>query len=125
MFRLYTWVADYSEEWVARDWLLKNIDETFSAEDINIPFPTAVEIMGVDDTTDESRQKAKRQQSAKAQMTKEDKRLKRQRDAARKNLEAAKEKLKDAELTKAEITELEDEVRKLQNELNMFDTDDD
>ena len=125
MFRLYTWVADYSEEWVARDWLLKNIDETFSAEDINIPFPTAVEIMGVDDTTDESRQKAKRQQSAKAQMTKEDKRLKRQRDAARKNLEAAKEKLKDAELTKAEITELEDEVRKLENELNMFDTDDD
>ncbi|MDB2560693.1 mechanosensitive ion channel family protein, partial [Euryarchaeota archaeon] len=27
VLRLYTWVADYSDEWVTRDWLLKSLDE--------------------------------------------------------------------------------------------------
>ena len=46
IFRMYGWVEDYSDEFVARDWLLKNVDEKFSAEGIEIPFPTAVEISG-------------------------------------------------------------------------------
>ena len=44
VFRMYGWVEDYSDEYVARDWLLKNIDEQFKSEGIEIPFPTSVEI---------------------------------------------------------------------------------
>ena len=46
IFRMYGWVEDYSDEFVARDWLLKSVDERFSSEGIEIPFPTAVEIAG-------------------------------------------------------------------------------
>ena len=46
VFRMYGWVEDYSDEYVARDWLLKNVDERFKNEGIEIPFPTSVEISG-------------------------------------------------------------------------------
>ena len=43
-FRLFAWVENYNEEFIARDWLLKAIDENFSREGITISYPTEVEI---------------------------------------------------------------------------------
>ncbi|MDP6870211.1 MAG: mechanosensitive ion channel [Candidatus Poseidoniaceae archaeon] len=123
VFRLYTWVEDYSEEWVARDWLLKTIDIEFANEDINIPYPTTVELSGESDST--SAKKLKSQKVAKKKMTMEDQRLKVEREKTRAEITKITEKLKDAELSKKQITDLEFEARKLENQLNMFDTDDD
>ena len=38
VFRMYAWVEDYSDEFVAKDWLFKNIAERFEKEGIGIPF---------------------------------------------------------------------------------------
>ena len=29
IFRMFVWVDDYSDEWIARDWLLERTDERF------------------------------------------------------------------------------------------------
>ncbi len=39
LFRLNCWVRDYSDEWVARDWVLTKILERCRDEAIEIPFP--------------------------------------------------------------------------------------
>ena len=123
VFRLYTWVEDYSEEWVARDWLLKTIDTEFEKEEINIPYPTSVEITNAEGKA--SAKKVKSQKTAKQMMTKEDERLQDEREKARAKLTKITKKLKDADLSKKQISDLEFEARKLENQLNMFDTDDD
>ena len=71
IFRVYTWVEDYSDEYVARDWLLRNIDERFGKENINIPFPTSVELS---DSIYEQAEVTK-QRSAKRKMVQERKKL--------------------------------------------------
>ena len=38
-FRLFSWVENYNEEYIARDWLLRSIDENFKTEGINISYP--------------------------------------------------------------------------------------
>ena len=39
LFRLNCWVRDYSDEWVARDWILTRVLERCLDEDIAIPYP--------------------------------------------------------------------------------------
>ena len=39
LFRLNCWVRDYSDEWVARDWILTRVLERCIDEDIDIPYP--------------------------------------------------------------------------------------
>ncbi|MBT5184392.1 MAG: mechanosensitive ion channel family protein, partial [Euryarchaeota archaeon] len=68
IFRMYGWVEDYSDEFVARDWLLKNVDEEFSAEGIEIPFPTAVEIAGKQSSTFNKSHKTASVRKARLQM---------------------------------------------------------
>ena len=43
-YRLYAWLNDYGEEFIATDWLLREIDNAFSREGISIPYPVAVEL---------------------------------------------------------------------------------
>lgn len=126
MFRLYAWVQDYSEEWVTRDWLLKAVDERFEAEDIRIPFPTVVELRGDDEdvTAAEERLKATRQRAAKSQMGREDRKLRKEREAAREELEEIQETLRAPEMAKAERADLEARSLELSKMLTMFDTDD-
>ena len=84
-FRMFGWVEDYSDEYVARDWLLKNVDEVFDVEGIEIPYPKAVELKE-DGVEKVSRRKSTAVRLAKLQMVKEDKQLEAQRSAARKTL---------------------------------------
>jgi small-conductance mechanosensitive channel len=127
VLRLYTWVADYSDEWVTRDWLLKSLDERFEEEHIRIPFPTAVELSGEDDEmlTGDARSKESRQRAAKRQMTHEDRNLRKQRDDAREELEGIQEMLRDTGISKDDRAELDNRAIELSKTLTMFDTDDD
>ncbi len=121
VFRVYTWVEDYSDEWVAKDWLLRNVDERFGNENINIPFPTSVELSDSIYTQAE----ATTQRTAKRKMQRERRKLEKSRDDARAELETIAEALKDPDLPKKERTIMEERQREVLNLLAMFDTDDD
>ncbi len=120
IFRVYTWVEDYSDEWVARDWLLRNIDERFGKENINIPFPTSVELSDSVYTQAE----VTKQRTAKRKMVQERKKLEESRNNARIELEEITDKLKDPDIPKKERNEIEERQRELLNMLAQFDTDD-
>jgi small-conductance mechanosensitive channel len=121
VFRVYTWVEDYSDEWVAKDWLLRNVDERFGNENINIPFPTSVELSDSIYTQAE----ATTQRTAKRKMQRERRKLEKSRDDARAELETIAEALKDPDIPKKERTAMEERQREVLNLLAMFDTDDD
>ena len=80
VFRMYGWVEDYSDEYVARDWLLKNVDERFKNEGIEIPFPTSVEISGKASVGFNRSHKNASIRKARLQMVKEDKQLNKERN---------------------------------------------
>ena len=119
IFRVYTWVEDYSDEYVARDWLLRNIDERFGKENINIPFPTSVELS---DSVYEQAEVTK-QRTAKRKMVQERKKLDESRNNARAELEEISVELKSAELSKKDRAELEERQRELNSLLSQFDRD--
>mgnify|MGYP003690976349 FL=1 len=121
VFRMYTWVEDYSDEWVAKDWLLRNIDERFGKENINIPFPTSVELSDSVYTQAE----ATTQRTAKRKMQRERRKLQESRDGARTELDEIAEALKDPDMSKKDRNAMEERQRELLNLLAMFDTDDD
>jgi len=121
VFRMYGWVEDYSDEFVARDWLLKNIDESFTSEGIEIPFPTAVEIVATQTTTINKRRKSISVRKARLQMVKEDKQLGKERAAAKDEIESINEKLNDPDLDKKTRNMLEEDLRELNSLLSMFE----
>ena len=124
VFRLYGWVEDYSDEFVAKDWLLKNIAESFAKEGIGIPFPTAVEISSDNKESYNKQRKATNVRRARLQMIKEDKALERERAQAKWEIEAITEKLKDPELERSERNTLEESLRELNRVLSMFEVGD-
>ena len=121
VFRMYGWVEDYSDEYVARDWLLKNIDEKFKAEGIEIPFPTSVEISGKASPGFNKNHKNASVRKARLQMVKEDKQLNKERAAAKEEIESITEKLKDPDLDKKTRAVLEEDLRELNSLLSMFE----
>jgi len=121
VFRMYGWVEDYSDEYVARDWLLKNIDEQFKSEGIEIPFPTSVEISGKASPGLNKSHKIASVRKARLQMVKEDKQLNKERAAAKEEIETITEKLKDTDLDKKTKALLEEDLRELNSILSMFE----
>ena len=118
VFRLFAWVHDYSDEQLARDWLLRNIDSKFSDEGINIPYPTSVELTeSVYVQAEEARQKA-----ASKRMQREEKKHLAEREEAKEKLDGIQEKLKDVNLDAKKKAELEEEARKLETTINMFES---
>jgi MscS family membrane protein len=124
IFRLYGWVEDYADEFVAKDWLFKNVDERFKKEGIGIPFPTSVEIGAEYKESYNRQRKATNVRRARLQMIKEDKALAQERAAARAEIEAINERLDDPELDKSEKATLEESLRELNRVLNMFEAGD-
>ena len=125
VFRMYGWVEDYSDEYVARDWLLKNVDERFKNEGIEIPFPTSVEISGKASVGFIRSHKNASIRKARLQMVKEDKQLNKERAAAKEEIETINEKLKDPDLDKKTKAILEEDLRELNSILSMFEAGDD
>jgi len=123
-FRMYGWVEDYSDEFVARDWLLKNVDEKFDSEGIEIPYPKSVELKE-DGGTSISRRKTTAVRLAKLQMIKEDKQLEKERAAAKEDIEKINLRLKDPDLSKKDKAALEQDLIELKSVLSMFEAGDD
>lgn len=121
VFRMYGWVEDYTDEFVARDWLLKNLDEQFKKEGIEIPYPTAVEIVAESESSTNQRHKKISVRMARLQMVKEDNLLAKERTAAKGEIEVITEKLKHPELDSKERSMLEDDLRELNSVLSMFE----
>ncbi len=121
VFRMYGWVEDYTDEFVARDWLLKNIDEHFKREGIEIPYPTSVEIDGEVQPAMNQRRKKTSVRMARMQMIKEDKQLAKERAAAKDEIENINERLKSPDLDKKERAILEEDLRELNSVLSMFE----
>ncbi len=118
VFRLFAWVHDYSDEQLARDWLLRSIDSKFSDEGINIPYPTSVELSeSVYVQAEEARQKA-----ASRRMEREEKKHLAEREEAKEKLDKIQEELKDVNLDAKKKAELEEDARKLETVINMFDS---
>jgi len=135
-FRVFVWIDDYTDEFIAKDWLLKSIDERFDDEGIVIPYPTAIELHGSPSAVEEAEisprakeqkalRKASRQRISRIQMGKEEKKLREERENAKAELELIKERLKDPELTSKDRKSLESDARELDNLLSVFDYDDD
>ena len=118
VFRLFGWVNDYSDEWLARDWLLRTIDSTFSDEGINIPYPTSVELTESVYTQASTRKQA----AATKKMEKEEQKHLEEREEAKASLDDLNEKLKDVNMDKKKRTQLEEEVRRLETVINMYDS---
>jgi hypothetical protein len=91
--RLYTWVENYNEEWIARDWLLKSIDENFNSQGISISYPTEVEIGTTAKVKDDS-EKANRQKLAREQMAIEEQRFQDEKEMARQRVKELEEEIK-------------------------------
>ncbi len=121
VFRMYGWVEDYTDEFVARDWLLKNLDEHFKREGIEIPYPTSVEIDGEVQPVMNQRRKKTSVRMARMQMIKEDKQLAKERAAAKDEIENINERLKATDLDKKERAILEEDLRELNSVLSMFE----
>jgi len=121
VFRMFGWVEDYSDEFVARDWLLKNLDEHFKREDIEIPYPTAVEIVTESVSTVNKRHKSNSVRIARLQMIKEDKQLAKERASAKIEIESITEQLQGVDLDKKERALLEEDLRGLNSVLSMFE----
>jgi hypothetical protein len=118
---MYGWVEDYTDEFVARDWLLKNVDENFKREGIEIPYPTAVEIATQSTPSVNTHRKKTSVRMARMQMIKEDKQLARERASAKGEIEEIAERLKGGDLAKKERAMLEEDLRELNSVLSMFE----
>jgi small conductance mechanosensitive channel len=119
-FRMFGWVEDYSDEYVARDWLLKNLDEVFDVEGIEIPYPKSVELKE-DGVEKVSRRKNTAVRLAKLQMVKEDKQLEEQRSAAKEDIERINIRLKEPDISAKEKAALEKDLMELNSVLSMFE----
>ena len=126
-YRLYVWLADYGEEFIATDWLLREVDIAFSREGISIPYPVAVELPTKPSPFPEGdagermrRMKSTRQHVSRIKMLRDDAEMEEERDSARAEMEVLQARLAEGDLKKAEREILENDVRALESLLAQF-----
>ena len=126
-YRLYVWLADYGEEFIATDWLLREVDIAFGREGISIPYPVAVELPTKPSPFPEGdagermrRMKSTRQHVSRIKMLRDDAEMEEERDAARAELDVLQARLAEGDLKKAEREILENDVRALESLLAQF-----
>ena len=126
-YRLYVWLADYGEEFIATDWILREVDIAFSREGISIPYPVAVELPTKPSPFPEGdagermrRMKMTRQHVSRIKMLRDDAEMEEERDSARTEMEVLQARLAEGDLKKAEREILENDVRALESLLAQF-----
>jgi small-conductance mechanosensitive channel len=126
-YRLYVWIMDYAEEFLATDWLLREIDNAFSREGISIPYPVAVELQSKPSPFPEGnvgermrRMKSTRQHVSRIKMLKNEAEMEEEREMARNELEVLQARLAEGDVKKAEKENLEHDVRALESLLAQF-----
>ena len=126
-YRLYVWLADYGEEFIATDWILREVDIAFSREGISIPYPVAVELPTKPSPFPEGdagermrRMKSTRQHVSRIKMLRDDAEMEEERDSARAEMDVLQARLAEGDLKKAEREILENDVRALESLLAQF-----
>ena len=126
-YRLYAWISDYSEEFLATDWLLREVDIAFGREGISIPYPVGVELKDKPSPFPEGeagermkRMKSTRQHVSRIKMLKDEADLEEERDSARTELEILQARLAEGDLRKVEKETLENDIRALETLLAQF-----
>ena len=126
-YRLYVWIVDYAEEFLATDWLLREIDNAFGREGISIPYPVAVELKSKPDPFPEGtvgermrRMKSTRQHVSRIKMLKDEADMEEERESARIELEVLQTRLAEGDIKKAEKENLEHDIRALESLLAQF-----
>lgn len=126
-YRLYVWLADYGEEFIATDWILREVDIAFSREGISIPYPVAVELPSKPSPFPEGdagermrRMKMTRQHVSRIKMLRDDAEMEEERDSARTEMDILQARLAEGDLKKAEREILENDVRALESLLAQF-----
>ncbi len=126
-YRLYVWLGDYGEEFIATDWLLREIDTAFSREGISIPYPVAVELPSKPSPFPDGdagermrRMKSTRQHVSRIKMVRDEAEMDEERDSARAELDALQARLEEGDLKRAEREILENDMRSLESLLAQF-----
>lgn len=126
VYRLYAWI-EYVEEFLATDWLLREIDMSFKREGISIPYPVQVELPAKPSPYPEGergemlrRRKSTRQHVARIKMLRDEAEMEEERDTAREELELLQERLSAGDMRRAEREIVENDVRALESLLAQF-----
>ena len=126
-YRLYVWISDYGEEFIATDWILREIDNAFLREGISIPYPVAVELQSKPSPFPEGeagermrRMKSTRQHVSRIKMMRDEAEMEEERDSARAELEVLQARLAEGDLKRAEREILENDIRALESLLSQF-----
>jgi len=126
IYRLYAWI-EYVEEFLATDWLLREIDRSFKREGISIPYPVQVELPAKPSPYPEGergeqlrRRKSTRQHVARIKMLREEDEMEEERDTAREELETLQERLSAGDMKRAEREIVENDIRALESLLAQF-----
>jgi len=126
-YRLYSWISDYGEEFIAKDWLLREIDGAFGREGISIPYPVAVELANKPDPFPEGdagermkRMKSTRQHVSRIKMLRNEAEMEEERDSAKAQLEILQARLAEGDLKRADAEILEGDIRALESMLAQF-----
>ena len=127
IYRLYAWISDYSEMFIATDWLLREVDEAFKREGISIPYPIQVELPNKPSPFPEGergdrvrRMKVTRQHVARIKMLRDEAEMEEERGSARNELEVLQARLAEGDLKRSEREIMENDVRALENMLSQF-----
>ena len=126
-YRLYAWIGDYSEKFLATDWILREVDSAFGREGISIPYPVGVELKNKPSPFPDGeagdrmrRLKATRQHVSRIKMLKDETDLEEERESARVELDVLESRLAEGDLKKAEREILENDIRALESLLAQF-----
>ena len=126
-YRLYSWISDYGEEFIATDWLLREVDKAFGREGISIPYPVAVELPSKPSPFPEGesgekmkRMKATRQHVSRIKMLRDEAEMEEERDSARAELENLQARLAEGDLKRVDREILEGDIRALESLLSQF-----
>jgi small-conductance mechanosensitive channel len=126
-YRLYVWIVDYGEEFLATDWLLREIDSAFRREGISIPYPVAVELQSKPSPFPEGdvgermrRMKSTRQHVSRIKMMRDEAEMEEERESARIEMEVLQARLAEGDIKKAEKERLEHDMRALESLLAQF-----
>ena len=136
VFRLNCWVNDYSDEYVARDYLLSTVLEKFREESIDIPYPhmqikyeppvtmTAAQAKKIAKETESiQREKEERQKEAEKIESKTAAKEFKERQKLREKANSIRISMESEDLTDAERVSLASELIEIEEQLNLSDDD--
>jgi small-conductance mechanosensitive channel len=125
-FRIFAWIDNYSDQWPARDWILQRVFQRFGEEGIHIPFPTSIELREQSTSGSEAAKKRKRarQNSARIQMSKDEKLYLEERDSLKAYVEELEKQVSDTTLSSRVRDRIRTEISQINKTLERFDAED-